>query len=160
MNIGMNKIIISKNINQVRSDFLTLTENNNLENTSQELKIFYGCINGNNFIFSSGTTSRLATPVFKGELIEKNNDQTIITIKIVAPIFNIFINISLVIIYCYILIPILVKKWHESSIYLNLFLIILGFFIPVVNFFHYFYYLKIMKEDFYLYAEGYYDKYL
>jgi hypothetical protein len=160
MNIGTKYILVNKQLEQVKNDFKKLTGHTRPEDISNKLEIFYENINENKFKFYSGSNSRLASPILRGEFIKKNNNQTLIKIKMTMLVIDILLIIFLIVFFGYLLIPIIISKWQERNIYLNIFLIILGFSLPIINCGHYFYHLINMINDFNLYTEGYYDKYL
>jgi hypothetical protein len=149
MKFGNKKILINKNINEVIDDFkILIGDNINCKN-----KIFYGKIDGNNFIFNCmNWLTNFDRPVFKGEFLSKNDKQTIININIHASIIIAIFNVLFILYFIYLI----VKNWDAKLISFIWFIFIL----PIANYSFYFYNLKKMIKYFYLYNEGYYNDYL
>jgi hypothetical protein len=162
MKIGTKYIIINKNIKLVQNDLTKLTGNSRLEDFSNKLEIFYGEINGRFFKFycENKNYSRLATPELQGEIFERNNNKTLIKVNIFVPFLHIILNIFWIIFAVYEIIIPIITKWKNNNIFLNILLIIISFIYPIMDCGYYFYNLKNMLDDFYLYDEGYYDKYI
>jgi hypothetical protein len=147
MKIGNKKILINKNINNVIDDFKILIG----DSIFDENKIFYGKIDGNNFIFNCmNKHTNFDVPIFKGEFSSKNDEQTIININIHASIIIAVFNVLLIIYFIYLI----VTNWN------NKLFIATGFILPIANYSFYLYNLKKMIKYFYLYNEGYYNDYL
>jgi hypothetical protein len=139
-----------------------LTGDSGPEEFNNKLEIFYGKINDRIFNFYSEhkNNSKLDSPELHGELFERNNNETLIKIDISASFFHILLNIFWGVFAIHMIITIIIPKWQERNIYLNIFILIIAFIFPIMDFGYYFYNLKNMIDDFYLYNEGFYDKYI
>ena len=153
MKIGTKYVLINKNIERVKYDFIKLF----YIRGDDENKIFYGKINENNFIYYN-RNSRMNTPKLHGELI-KNNSETLIKINIFISSFVIIMNLLLFISAVYITIK-MIPLWSEKSKYYIIFSLGIIFIVSIGKLIYYFKKSEIMIEDFYLYNEGFYDKYL
>ena len=159
MKIGVKSLIINKNINAVKEDLIKLTEIRGALRSNEKFEVFWGNITGNNFIFYC-KNSRLQTPELRGELFEMNNNETLIRIDIIFSTFEIMMYILWYIFAIYMFFLKLLPKWSGNSIYHNIFFVIFLFFFPIVLFCFYLYNLKNMMDNFYIYNEGSYDKYI
>ncbi|MDR2719059.1 MAG: hypothetical protein LBB89_13475 [Treponema sp.] len=163
MQVGTKIVTINRNLDRVRNDFIKLTVKSRSEKEKSDcFKLFYGKIIGNNFNYycSKFGSGNLNTPELSGELFEKSNGETLIIIRIKASFGHIFINIVYAIWMIYFIFYKLLKDWSKTSIYSNIFILIMLFMFPIIQIGYYLYCLKEMINDFNLYNEGYYDKYI
>jgi hypothetical protein len=162
MKIGTKYINVDRDVDKVSSDLLKITGKSGREEFSDKLEMFYGELDGRDFHFSceKGWFTKAASPELYGELQEANNNETVIKIDIMAPLFTFIRSIFVLICTtCFVVITV-IPQWHKNNLFSNIITIIVAFIYPVKNFGCYFYTLKNMLDDFYLYRDGYYDKYI
>jgi hypothetical protein len=164
MKIGTKYITIHRNIKQVENDFKILTDNNEPEDITEQIKIFPGEINGRNFKFKDRNVTDeiyfMFPVVLCGELIEKDNDTTLIKIDIQIKInyFPLICYIVLALFLLSLVIKTLLAK-TENIVANIIFLIAVLFGVPIIQYCMNLYsFNKIIKNINY-YEEGYLDSY-
>jgi hypothetical protein len=162
MKIGTKYINVDRDVDKVSNDLRKITGKSGREEFSDKLEMFYGELDGRKFHFycEKGWFMKAVTPELYGELQESNNNETVIKIDIMAPLSTFIRSIFVLICAtCFVVITV-IPRWYQNNLFSNIFKIIAAFIYPVKNFGCYFYTLKNMLDDFYLYRDGYYDKYI
>ena len=158
MKIMNKKILVNRNFEILKSDFdKVITDNYN--DWYDGYKLFHGKITDNNFIIY-GHGGKLDAPNFHGEFIKQNINETIMNIDIHASIFHIIINIVYIIIIADKFLRSIYSIWIlHKNLFIVIFLFFLIFIMAIIDYGHYFYKLKMMLNDLYLFTDGNYSKY-
>ena len=159
MKIWTKNILLNRNIDKVKYDFRKLTGNSGLDDVKNKFELFYGEINEEHFKYYCIPT-RLDTPVLEGEFFCESESKTIMKIRIHASFWKTILFGSFFIFSIYFTITELPRILSEMNIFWRIFSTLVIFMAPMMNFGYYFYNLKSMIDDFYLYNQGFYDKYL
>jgi hypothetical protein len=154
MKIGKYYIKINKNINKVREDLIRMTRIKGSSISKHVFDVFWGNINEYSFKFYC--KNRFQNPELHGQLIEDNENKTLIKINIVISFFDSIVIVILLIFAFYMLIYKIIPEWSEN-IQLNIFIIFLLFGIPIIRFCIFLYYANDMIKYFKLYNKGYYQ---
>jgi hypothetical protein len=144
------EIIIFKSKNEVYNDLSRLTEKT--ENFNG-LGIFYGEIEIDSFSYSNWRSISLfsISPTIKGEIIEKNEKETIIKLKVDFPIVELIIWG-----FCISLYLLVFSKEDYNLNIINMIISIMF----IIHWIIYIYNFRVIINDFELYKDGYFDKYI
>jgi len=164
MKIGTKYITIHRNIKQVENDFKILTDNNEPEDITEQIKIFHGEINGRNFKFKDRNIiveKFIFTVALCGELIEKDNYTTLIKIDIQIKIsyFPLICYIVLALFLFSIVIKTLLDKTEDIAANV-IFLIAVSFGCPIIQYCMNLYSINKIIKNINYYEEGYLDSYI
>ena len=161
MKVGSKSIIINRNIEKVENDFSILT--GSLEdryNLDVSFKLFYGEINHREFCFEPGYGRRYFIAKLIGKIIEQDKNTTLINIDIFAANIHILFCIIWIISFIPIIINTIIPGLSEQNLFWNIVLLIISLSYPIMYWSTFCYNLRNRISDFYLYGNGYYDKYI